>query len=508
MSISITTPLYYVNDKPHLGSTYSTIATDAYARYLRLKGKDIIFVTGVDEHGQKIQRTAALKGISPSEHCNDVSKKYLELWDKWKITNDRFIRTTSESHKKLVEEFFLRVKAKGDIKLGNQQGWYCVGCEEYKDVDDTDEEPNCPIHLNKLEWRDEENLFFCLSNYQKEIETLVRSKYFIQPESRKNEIVNFVSKGLKDFSISRVDVTWGISVPGYQGHTFYVWFDALLGYLSSLLPKEEEVKLDNLSKYGWPANVHIIGKDILRFHAIYWPAMLMSANLELPNKVFGHGFLTSEGQKMGKSLGNIIDPEKLLEIYGEDAIRWYLLSDIKFGQDGDFQNQRFCDLVNSNLANTIGNLLNRTIAMSRKWFNCCVPIFTYKEESNSLMSKANVSIEEVINYYDQLSFKEACQSILNLASSANLYLNDKEPWKLIKEDSNKEKVAYYIYNVLESCRIVSLLINPVVPNLSLNMLKQLNLESQINDWNKYLNWGHLNQGAELTEPKPVISKIE
>ncbi len=508
MSISITTPLYYVNDKPHLGSTYSTLAADAYARYLRLKGNDIVFVTGVDEHGQKIQRTAISKGISPSEHCNKISSQYVDLWDNWNISNDKFVRTTSKKHRRIVEEFFLRVKEKGDVRLGNQQGWYCVGCEEYKEEVGSDKEPICPIHLKKLEWRDEENLFFCLSKYQKEIEKLISNDSFIQPISRRNEIKSFVSNGLRDFSISRIDVDWGIDVPGYNGHTFYVWFDALLGYLSALIPENQDLGLDDLINLGWPADVHIIGKDILRFHAIYWPAMLMSAGLEIPKKVFGHGFLTREGQKMGKTLGNILDPQLLLEDYGEDAIRWYLLSDIKFGHDGDFQIKRFKELVNSNLANTIGNLLNRTSSMARKWFDNKVPKYSIKDTNNSLKELSLITIDEVILFYDDLYLRECSQAILKLSSSANLYLNETAPWQLVKDDANKELVAFYLYNVLETCRIIALLINPLVPNLSINILKQLHTEHHINDWSENLKWGKLLMGADLPNPHPIIQKIE
>ena len=366
MTYCLTTPLYYVNDKPHLGSTYTTLACDALARFQRLEGEQVVFITGVDEHGQKIQRTAADRGVTPQEHCDTITQSYVSLWEQWGISNDRFVRTTAGRHLPLVEAFFKRCEANGDIRIGRQTGWYCVGCEEFKDEPPEAKEACCPIHQKALEWRDEENLFFCLSNFQEQIEQLIQQPDFIAPANRRKEIQNFVAGGLRDFSISRVNVSWGLPVPGYPGHTFYVWFDALLGYLTALLDDGGEIDLERLASTGWPAQMQVIGKDILRFHAVYWPAMLMSAGLPVPAKVFGHGFLTREGQKMGKSLGNVLDPEALLERCGTDAVRWYLLRDIQFGDDGDFQQQRFSDLVNNDLANTIGNLLNRTASMARK----------------------------------------------------------------------------------------------------------------------------------------------
>ncbi len=509
MNYTITTPLYYVNDKAHLGSTYTTIASDAFARYQRLEGNNVTFITGVDEHGQKIQRTAYGLGISPRDHCDMISQQYKQLWDKWGISNDRFVRTTSNQHKELVHVFFNRVNNSGDIYLGQQQGWYCVGCEEYKETDPGIKDPFCSLHKNNLEWRDEVNLFFKLSKFQKEIEILIDTPGFIQPTSRKNEICNFVSQGLKDFSISRIDVPWGIPVPGYQGHTFYVWFDALVGYLSALVGDKCISELEELHDLGWPASVHIIGKDILRFHAVYWPAMLISAGLKLPKRVFGHGFLTREGQKMGKSLGNVLDPNQLLDEFGTDAIRWYLLKDIQFGNDGDFQNKRFHDLVNNDLANTIGNLLNRTISMSRKWFSDKVPPFSPIEKmSNSLELCALKKISLFRKSIDQLEFHIASQAILDLAINANGYLNEKAPWKLMKDINNLEVVANDLYSVLETCRIIGLLLNPILPELSNRILVQLSCEDDLNSWSDNLNWGMLISGKNLPIPTPVIHKIE
>ncbi|MCP9830911.1 methionine--tRNA ligase [Synechococcus sp. HJ21-Hayes] len=517
MTYTLTTPLYYVNDKPHLGSAYTTLACDALARYQRLKGEGVIFITGCDEHGQKIQRTAEAAGLSPQAHCDAVSAQYRDLWERWQISNDRLIRTTDPRHHQIVAQFFARVEANGDVVEGRQQGWYCVACEEFKDDPAEATAPHCPIHQRPLEWRDEVNLFFRLSRYQQQIEALIAQPGFIQPASRRREVENFVKQGLRDFSISRVNLPWGIPVPGHEGHTFYVWFDALLGYITALLEPDEAPDLAVALSHGWPASVHVIGKDILRFHAVYWPAMLLSAGLDLPGKVFGHGFLTREGQKMGKSLGNVLDPVDLLERCGRDAVRWYLLRDIPFGEDGDFQQQRFSDLVNNDLANTIGNLLNRTSSMARRWFEDCVPArTTAAAASHPLALAAEAARSTVIGSLDGLDFRSAAEATLQLAISANGFLNEQAPWSLMKQEGTREQVADQLYAVLEAARIVAVLMAPLLPDLSSRMLLQLGqvpLDSGAaghneRPWLEQLEWGGLEPGALLPEPSPVMARLE
>ncbi len=509
MTFTITTPLYYVNDRPHLGSTYTTLAADTLARFQRLLGKQVNFITGVDEHGQKIERTANQNKISPLEHCDYISATYIDLWKEWNISHDKFVRTTSSSHKQFVKKFFERVVSSGDIYMGNQQGWYCVGCEEFKDVSKDNNDPICDIHKKPLEWRDEENLFFRLSKYQEQIELLINSKDFIQPKARQNEVSNFVLSGLKDFSISRVNISWGIEVPGHKGHTFYVWFDALLGYISALYDTSNLDSISELNIDGWPASIHIIGKDILRFHAVYWPAMLLSAGLPLPKKVFGHGFLTREGQKMGKSLGNILDPKVLIDQYNAEAVRWYLLRDFQFGQDGDFQHKRFVDLVNNDLANTIGNLLNRTSTMARKWFNNSVPDVNRESIVNHQFS---AEVKEYVSKYlssmEELRFDKSCQYILSLATSANVYLNENAPWKKIKEPDSISIVAVDLYVVLESVRIVGYLLAPLLPKLSQSIKSQLAINDLDSNFVESLRWGILVPGTILPIPEPIIEKID
>tara|TARA_Y100001968_G_scaffold311094_1_gene332770 strand:+ start:1837 stop:3384 length:1548 start_codon:yes stop_codon:yes gene_type:complete len=508
MKYTITTPLYYVNDKPHLGSSYTTIACDALARFHRLQGDSVLFLTGVDEHGQKIERTAKDKNLQPQIHCDEITIKYKYLWDKLNISYDRFVRTSSFEHSQLVNQFYTRVLDSDDVYMGRQCGWYCVGCEEYKDVDENQKSPICSIHKKELEWRDEENLFFKLSKYQKQIEKLIKIDGFISPNSRKNEIINFVSRGLRDFSISRVNLKWGINVPGNTDHTFYVWFDALLGYVSGSLKDQGNPELTDISLANWPADIHVIGKDILRFHAVYWPAMLLSAGMKPPISVFGHGFLTREGQKMGKSLGNVLDPIELLEYGGIDAMRWYLLRDIEFGEDGDFQMRRFVDIVNSDLSNTIGNLLNRTITMSKKWFKDCIPIDNPSSIQSKLEKISKIKIDEYMSSFKENNFKNSANSIIEFANCANLYLNERAPWKLIKDSNNIDIVANDIYSVLESCRLIGVLLIPFVPDLSNRIFNQLNIDSSSISFVNSLGWGLLNPHNGLQDPSPVMDKIE
>ena len=508
MGFILTTPLYYVNDKPHLGSVYTTIICDSIARYKRLKGEKVLFITGVDEHGLKIQRTANEKGVSPEDHCNEISEIYKRNWLEWNITFDKFIRTTSKQHEKVVHEFYQRVKASDDIYMGEQKGWYCVGCEEFKENPENSPFHQCPIHKKNLEWKNESNLFFRLSKYQKEIEDLLKDPNFVEPKERRNEIINFVSKGLKDFSISRKNLSWGIKVPDEPSHTFYVWFDALLGYISAISLDDKNNSLDLSINSGWPADLHLIGKDILRFHAIYWPAMLISAGLKPPKKIIGHGFLTREGQKMGKSLGNILDPNYLISKYGKESVKWFLLKDISLGSDGDFQDRRFVDIVNNDLANTIGNLLNRTSSMSRKWFDNKTPLIL-NHDSNEISRLSKEIVQRYLYHFDNYKIDKALNEILSYAISVNLYLNEKEPWKLIKDENNINDVKIIIYNVLEATRIIGLLLQPILPELSLKISSQLGDLSFINgNWIKKLEWGLLPFSSDLPAPMPIMNKLD
>jgi methionyl-tRNA synthetase len=516
---SITTPLYYVNDLPHIGSAYTTIAADVVARFHRLQGKPVLMITGTDEHGQKIQRTAEALGRSPQDHCDQVVAGFTSLWEKLNIQYDRFSRTTAPRHEAIVREFFQRVWDRGDIYLSQQQGWYCVSCEEFKEERELLSEHRCSIHTNRsAEWRDEQNYFFRLSHYQSQLEQLYQERpNFIQPETRRNEVLSFVSRGLQDFSVSRVNLDWGFPVPTDPSHTLYVWFDALLGYVTALLDPEDEPTLENALKNWWPINLHLIGKDILRFHAVYWPAMLMSAGVPVPDRVFGHGFLTKDGQKMGKSLGNVIDPVELVDRYGSDAVRYYFLKEIEFGRDGDYSETRFINTLNADLANDLGNLLNRTLKMVHKYCDGKVPPVSADDISaeDLLKSKGLTLAEEVTQAYEALAFSNACEAILALVRAGNKYIDEQAPWTLYKQ-GNQASVERVLYTVLETVRLAAYLLSPIIPNLSNAVYQQLGFSADFNHketgvtvpFDVHICWGTLSAHQTLGDPAPIFRRLE
>lgn len=519
-TFALTTPLYYVNDVPHIGSAYTTIAADAIARFKRLQGQSVLLITGTDEHGQKIQRTAEANQLEPQEHCDRVVARFAELWDLLGIQYDRFSRTTADNHKRIVKEFFMRVWERGDIYLAQQQGWYCVACEEFKEKRELTETGNCQIHVNqKAEWRDEQNYFFKLSNYQQQLEDLYRDRPdFIQPESRRNEVLKFVSQGLQDFSISRIDLDWGFPVPPDPQHTIYVWFDALLGYITALLAPDTEPTLENALSQWWPMNLHLIGKDILRFHAVYWPAMLLSAGIVPPEKVFGHGFLTKDGRKMGKSLGNTVDPFALVNRYGSDAVRYYFLKEIELGQDGDYNETRFINILNADLADSFGNLLNRTIGMAKKYCHGQVPVLSGSNISEDCVLKSlGMGLgERVAQAYDALAFRQACEEIFLLIRGCNKYIDEQAPWSLYKQKKQAE-VEEILYSVLESVRLSAYLLAPIVPNLSNAVYHQLGFGIDFNNKNlvnscelfqNHSQWGILPPGQLLGQSRPIFPQLE
>ena len=519
-TFALTTPLYYVNDLPHIGSAYTTIAADVVARFYRLLGCPVLLVTGTDEHGQKIERTALSKGRSPQSFSDEMSSGFVTLWKLLDIAYDRFIRTTDPRHEAIVKEFFQRVWEAGDIYQGQQKGWYCVSCEEFKEERELLPEHRCPIHPNKeVEWRDEQNYFFRLSKYQSQLQELYQSRPdFIQPESRRNEVLNFVNQGLQDFSISRVNVDWGFAVPVDPKQTLYVWFDALLGYITALLEADAEPTLENALSKWMPINLHLIGKDILRFHAVYWPAMLISAGLPLPERVFGHGFLTKDGQKMGKTLGNTLDPVALVKSYGASSVRYYFLKEIEFGKDGDFNEVRFINVLNADLANDLGNLLNRTLNMVKKYCAGNMPSITNEDITNENPLKAiGLDLgEKVKNAYEALAFNQACESILTLVRVGNKFIDDQAPWTLYKI-GQQQAVEQTLYAVLESVRLAAYLFSPIIPDISSDIYEQLGFKINFNQQIQsstaapfaiHSTWGVLSNEQKLGTPKPIFQRIE
>ncbi|RCV45983.1 hypothetical protein SEVIR_9G500300v4 [Setaria viridis] len=509
----LTTPLYYVNAPPHMGSAYTTIAADAIARFQRLLEKKVIFITGTDEHGEKIATSAEASGRNPKEHCDAISSSYKMLWADLDIEYDKFIRTTDYKHEAVVNEFYSRVLNSGDIYRADYEGLYCVSCEEYKDEKELAENNTCPVHLKPCVARKEDNYFFALSKYQHKLEELLaKNPNFVRPSHRLNEVQGWIKSGLRDFSISRASVDWGIPVPNDTKQTIYVWFDALLGYISALLDDGEQASLQQAIDRGWPASLHLIGKDILRFHAVYWPAMLMSAGISVPDAVFGHGFLTKDGMKMGKSLGNTLEPKDLVERFGGDAVRYFFLREVEFGNDGDYSEERFINIVNAHLANTIGNLLNRTLGLLKK--NCkstlavdsiaAVDGVPFRENVENLVDKAK-------HHYENLLLSSACESVLEIGNLGNLYIDEQAPWSCFKKGGEStEKAAKDLVIILETMRIIAIALSPITPSLSLRIYTQLGFtedQFRVLRWED-TKWGGLKAGQVMMEPKPVFARIE
>lgn len=526
----ITTPLFYVNAPPHIGSAYPTIAADALARFYKMVGADPIFVTGCDEHGEKIATaaasSAAVKECSSTDiqkFCDANSSQFDALWNILDIDYNHFVRTTSSHHARIVTQFMQRVWESGDIYKSVYQGLYCSSCEEYKDEKDLLEDNICPTHMKTCSHRNEENYFFALSKYQKQLEEfLEREVDFVSPRERRNEVLGWVKSGLRDFSVSRANNPWGIPVPRDTSQTIYVWFDALIGYISPLFDNIEngELDLDKAVEYGWPADIHIIGKDILRFHAVYWPAMLMSAGLPLPKRVIGHGFITKDGMKMGKSLGNTVDPYDLVSTYGSDAVRYYFLKAVDFGKDGDFSERRFVDIVNADLANSLGNLLSRSINLLKKYCDGVLPISSedlatveQNEEEGKIRQVAEFAAREAPELYQRMNFMGACELIMSISYESNAYIDRVAPWTKFRS-SNEADVAEAqrcIANVMEACRIVASGLSPVTPTLSRNIMRILGMEQLIEDgwvWRDVMKWGILKAGMCFEKPKPVFPRLE
>jgi methionyl-tRNA synthetase len=504
----ITTPIYYPSGKPHMGHAYSSIVADIFARFKRLEGYNVLFLTGTDEHGQKIEKEAKKNKMDPKLFCDELSEKFKSLTKILNLSNDDFIRTTEKRHYNSVVEIWNRLVKSGDIYLDKYSGWYSVSDEAFYDEDEIENingKKFSKTSGSTVEWVEEESYFFKLSLWtNKLLDFYKKNDNFILPNSRKNEVIKFVKRGLKDLSISRTSFSWGIPVPNNKEHVIYVWLDALTNYISALnFPETNDEKFKNF----WPADIHVIGKDILRFHAVFWPAFLLAAKLPLPKKIFGHGWILSDDKKMSKSLGNILDPIEIITKYGIDQLRYYLVKEVSLGNDGSISMENLKNCINNDLANNYGNLCQRVFSFIKK--NCDNKIpnnSNLNSVDKKFLDNLTVSLPNLISLMNEQNLNEYIKKVVGFSFDANKYFNDSEPWAVKKSDPNRMKTI--IYTATQQIKNISILLNPIIPESTKKILKTINMtEDQINI-NSILDFNCINYNKEINTPEILFTKIE